>query len=315
MIIRTPLYALLMVTVGVGTVTAQSSRSPAAGLTSRFMATSTGEPAFQIAYSAVRSDKAGTVDSTNEKSCSFRRRPLYHLGYAGKTFVSDLGYIYSSPARLNQRSALWLGGIVAVGAVIYVFDQEIHDAFRRSRDATLYKPIRKTGEAMEKVGFMGKTNKFYLAGILAGYLIGWEPMVVIPAEILEAQLIAGTLKDGANILVGRSRPFEDRGPRHYRFNEGTSFPSGHAKNVIIAANVIARRVNFLPVTIAAYGLAGTICLERITSDTHWPSDVYFAAVYGWIISNELGRRHDSDRIAVAPVASDGSPGLSVRLTF
>lgn len=315
MTLRSVPCPLLIVWGLVAVGSAQASGPAMFGLTSRFVDYRQQPPALHTGYHSLLSARATDEDSSAAAGEGFQRRPLHDLGYAGKTFVSDLGYVYSSPARMDRRGALWLGGIAAVGAVIYIFDQEIYDAFRRSRDATLYKPIREAGEATEKVGFMGKTNKFYLAGILAGYLIGWKPMVVIPAEILEAQLIAGTFKDGANILVGRSRPFSDRGPRHYRFNEGTSFPSGHAKNVIIAANVIARRVNFLPVTIAAYSLAGTICLERITSETHWPSDVYFAAVYGWIISNELGRRHDRNRMTVAPVAPDGSPGLSVRFSF
>ncbi|MCP4548397.1 MAG: phosphatase PAP2 family protein, partial [bacterium] len=105
------------------------------------------------------------------------------------------------------------------------------------------------------------------------------------------------------------------GARQFRFNDGTSFPSGHAKNVMIAANVLARRIDFLPVQVAAYGLAGTVCLERITSGSHWPSDVYFAAVYGWIISNELVNRHDRKGLTVTPGAPDGSPGISLRFSF
>lgn len=80
----------------------------------------------------------------------------------------DVGFIYSSPVRLNKRNLLWLGGIAAVGAVIYAYDQEIHDAFQRSRDDKLYKPIRRTGEEIETTGYMGTTNKYYLGAILAG---------------------------------------------------------------------------------------------------------------------------------------------------
>ncbi len=309
-------FALLTVLALTGVTPAQTLEPVTTGLSSRFVMGNRGISSWQTAPQPLRLDQTGdSVAASDAETQRFRRRPLYDLGFAGKTVVSDMGYIYSSPARLSKRSALWLGGIVAVGAVIYIYDQEIHDAMQRSRDDKLYKPIRELGESVEKVGFMGKTNKYYLGAILAGYLAGYEPMITIPAEILEAQLIAGTFKDFTNILVGRSRPFEDRGARSYKFNDGTSFPSGHAKNVMIAANVIARRVRFLPVQVAAYGLAGAVCLERITSGSHWPSDVYFAAVYGWIISNELVSRHTRQRVSIAPTTGNGGPGLSVRFTF
>ena len=314
---RQPWLALLLIVLVCGSLAAQSSASVTRGLTCRFVRNNPRASLFQPVHGS--SFDAGESNDANTPVRSARafqwRNPLDDLGYAGKTMLSDVGYIYSSPARLNKRSLLWLGGIAAVGAVIYAYDQDIHDAFRRSRDDKFYEPIRRTGEEIQSTGYMGTTNKYYLGAILAGYLVGYKPMVTIPAEILEAQLIAGTFKDGANALVGRSRPFAGEGPYSFKFNDGTSFPSGHAKNVMIAANVISRRINFWPVTVTAYTLAGTVCLERVTSNAHWPSDVYFAAVYGWIISNSLIDRHNRSSLAVSPSTSNGSPGLSVRFSF
>ncbi|MCP4566275.1 MAG: phosphatase PAP2 family protein [FCB group bacterium] len=291
---------------------------PDGSIRSAVFTRSTGESAFwRPAFDARYSD--GTPDPGIDASTvgwRFKRRYFRDLATAASAIVSDLGFVYSSPPRLNRRNALWLGGFIGIGAVIYIHDQDIRDAVVRSKDATLYKPIRKLGDEFEPVGHMGNTNRYYLAAILAGYAVGYKPLVMIPAEILEAQLIAGVLKDAGNIAVGRSRPFEGLGPRHFDYNQGTSFPSGHAKNIIIAARVVSRRTNYLPVTLAAYGIAGAVSLQRISSDSHWPSDVYFSAVYGWISANELLIRHDGGReLTLAPSPPGPSNTLGLRLAY
>ncbi|MCP4583902.1 MAG: phosphatase PAP2 family protein [candidate division Zixibacteria bacterium] len=243
------------------------------------------------------------------------RKPFRDIYRMGRTFVTDFAYIYSSPARFNTGSALWLGGILATGGVIYAFDQEILDAFQRNRDHKLYKPIRQLGEKFERLGFMGYTNRFYVGFMALGYLTKIEPMVTIPAEILGAHLVEGAGKNIMGITVGRARPYENLGPRHFEYNKGSSFPSGHSIVVMQVASVVSRRVDFLPVKIGMYTIATAVCFERITSNEHWPSDVYFGAVYGWIISSELLKLHDRRKFKVTPTAMSGGGGLRLSFSF
>lgn|GEM_PF-2450610 len=272
-------------------------------------------PALHAARSATGRCGAAymAIDTPDNQTAEagWRRGIFRDLGYVGKTAVGDLTHVYSAPARINNRSLLWVGGILAVGGVIFIYDREIHAAFQRSRDDPLYKPIRKLGESFSEVGYMGTTNRYYLGGMAVGYLIGCKPLFQISAEILESQLIAGVAKDAANITVGRRRPFENEGPRSFKFNDGTSFPSGHAKNVMSAASIISNHIDFLPVQIAAYGIAGSVCLERITSDGHWPSDVYFAAVYGWIVAETVFKHHLGPGAEISPVLGDNTVGLKL----
>jgi membrane-associated phospholipid phosphatase len=266
-------------------------------------------------YQHLSEQESGSGNS--EKQARHPRRPLHDLGHALKTFASDAGYIYSSPVRINARSLMWAGGIVAVGVIIYAFDQEIHDEFKRTKERSLYRPIRDLGEELSTVGLMGKTNKYFLGGVLLGYLTGIDPITDISAQILEGQFIAGGYKDAANFLVGRQRPEAGVGPYVYKINDGTSFPSGHAKNVFIMARVVSHHIPFLPVQIGAYTVAGAVSLERITSDSHWPSDVYAAAVYGWIVANELIKRRESGSLSIAAgtVGSSHTPGVNVAFHF
>ncbi len=232
-------------------------------------------------------------------------------------FASDAVRIYTSPARINKKSALILGGVIAVGGVLYIYDREIHEAFHRSRDATLYKPIRKLGESFERFGYMGATNKYLVGGLALGYILRWDKAVSICSDVLESHFIAGGVKNVANLTVGRYRPFEGRGARYFEFNGGTSFPSGHASNIIQSASIFSHHVDFWPFTVCAYTIAGAVALERITSDGHWSSDVYFALVYGYSVSKEILRLNDNRRLSITPItsATSGRTGMRLSLTL
>ncbi|MBD3219221.1 MAG: phosphatase PAP2 family protein [candidate division Zixibacteria bacterium] len=142
-------------------------------------------------------------------------------------------------------------------------------------------------------------------------------MVQIPAEILESYYVAGLIKVAANRLLGRRRPNEELGPRYFELNGGSSFPSGHAANVSQVATILSRHIDFLPFTIAAYTAVGTVCVQRLTSESHWPSDVYFAVVYGWAVSNEIFRLNRERRLNLQPAAlgADNIPGLMISFKF
>ncbi len=239
------------------------------------------------------------------------KKVVRDVGYAAKTIVIDMGYVYSAPVRITPRSALWTGGILAVGGLIYAYDQEIYDAMKDVEFDSWYRPVREVGEAFEPFGYMGFANKYYIGAFVLGYVTGIEPMVYISADILESYVVAGGLKNAATIAVGRRRPHEKLGPRSFKFNVGTSFPSGHASSIVQLAAVMSHHVDYLPFQAVMYGIAGAVCLQRVTSDNHWASDVYFGAVYGWLITRELLRRNSARRLRVVPVSFDGGNGVGL----
>jgi membrane-associated phospholipid phosphatase len=65
----------------------------------------------------------------------------------------------------------------------------------------------------------------------------------------------------------------------------TSFPSGHAAAAFSIATVFAhryRRHRWVPWV--AYGAAGAISFSRVTTQSHFPSDVFLGAALGFTIS-------------------------------
>jgi hypothetical protein len=246
-----------------------------------------------------------------------QRKLFNDIGNAAENMFSDAVHIYSAPSRISTTDALWLGGIIAAGGIIYIYDQEIYDIFQRNRNSDAMKEISEAGEFFDEIGHGGRAAKYYIAILAFGYVSGIDKLVQIPAEILESYYVAGLIKVAANRLLGRRRPNEGLGPRYFEFNGGTSFPSGHAANVSQVATILSRHIDFLPFTIAAYTAVGTVCVERLTSESHWPSDVYFAVVYGWAVSNEIFRLNHERRMNLQPAAlgADNIPGLMISIKF
>jgi membrane-associated phospholipid phosphatase len=67
--------------------------------------------------------------------------------------------------------------------------------------------------------------------------------------------------------------------------KGSSFPSGHAAGAFAVATVVATRYHTHRwVPWAVYGFATVISLSRITSSSHFPSDVFLGAVLGYSVT-------------------------------
>jgi membrane-associated phospholipid phosphatase len=67
--------------------------------------------------------------------------------------------------------------------------------------------------------------------------------------------------------------------------KGSSFPSGHAAGVFSVATVVACRYQHHRwVPLLAYGFATVISFSRVTTSSHFPSDVFLGAALGYTIA-------------------------------
>lgn len=67
--------------------------------------------------------------------------------------------------------------------------------------------------------------------------------------------------------------------------KGSSFPSGHAAGVFSVATVVASRYSkHRWVPWLAYGFATAISFSRVTTNSHFPSDVFLGAALGYTIT-------------------------------
>ncbi len=237
-----------------------------------------------------------------------------NLGRGASTAGVDAGRFLTSPSRLDRRGAIVLSGIATAGGIIYAFDREILEGFERSKGNNFYDFIVDTGEWAGDAGHSGKTFPFYLGGLAAGYMAGYEPLTTISAELLEYQLIPGLFRNLMKGIIGRTRPEENRDPRFFQFGGGHSTPSGHAANIFALATILSHRIDFLPLTVAGYSLATCVSLQRVDGEAHWPSDIFLGAVYGVASSRLLLKLHDEKGVRLEPLSipDRGFIGVGVR---
>ena len=244
------------------------------------------------------------------------RRPLHDLGGAFLDFGRDFWYALSAPVRMDRSDWLATAGVVAAGGLLVLADEEIMRAALRNLDEPGFEQIDDVGTFLEPVGLMGKTNVYFGSGAIISYAFGWERANRMFTEILYAEWIAGMVRGATLHLVGRARPHNDLGAYRFAFGRGSSFPSGHSSTVFQVAAVLSHHARSTPVTILLYGLAGTVAWQRITAETHWPSDVWLGAAYGWGVAQLVIRLHEEDALRVQPaIVPSGGIGLGFRYTF
>lgn len=243
---------------------------------------------------------------------AYSRNLLQDMEFVGKTAVSDVAWIYSSPTRLKTRDLKYLAGLLAVGTGIYLLDDEISAALHRNKDHWILEPIHETGELLEPVGRQGTMNKYIFGTALISYLVGFEWLSKMSAEVLESYLIAGPPKVIVNKVTGRPRPLEGYKSTHWDFFEpGQSFFSGHSSHAFQIARVMDENIHFVPLDILLYVGAASVAIQRVDSRWHWASDVWIGSAYGFAVADALVGRHHMKWMNVKPYSGgrDSSNGL------
>lgn len=240
---------------------------------------------------------------------------LARAGRMTKNFVSDLGYVAASPARVHRAGFVRPLAILATGAVLFAYDQEIAAGFHRSEENGVYDAAIGVGEALDPLGYTGRTLPYHVGLAVAGAALRAEPVQRVGLEIVESHLISGGIRNAAKLAIGRRREHEGRSARAFELNGGTSFPSGHTSAVFQLATILSHEAKSTPVTVLLYGAAAGVGLERVHSKSHWPSDVFFSAIEGTLVARTVLRRNQERRAAEAPRLSVMPGGRGVAVTW
>src|SRR6185369_14780408 len=125
---------------------------------------------------------------------------------------------------------------------------------------------------------------YWVGGALVGTAFKIHPLQGLCLDVIESLLISGGVRNIAKLAIGREHPFEAE--RASFFKHGTSAPSGHTSVVYEIATVATRHTHGMPtpvrigVGVTTYGIATCIAMQRVDSNSHWPSDVFLGGVSG-----------------------------------
>ena len=219
---------------------------------------------------------------------------LQHLALDQKQF-------WAGPFHLDRGDARWLAPFAAfTGAVLagdrWISRQVPESAVGRSASLSKYATYSLAGAAGTAYlwGKAQRDDHLGETGLLAG----------------EAALDSASVAYLFKTMTQRERPLEGDGEGRF-FRGGASTPSEHAALAWSVAGVVAHEYPGALTQIAAYGLASTVTLARVTGKQHFPSDALLGSVLGWYFARQAYRaRHDPELGGAAwgSFSKRGEPG-------
>lgn len=208
-----------------------------------------------------------------------------------KSYWTVTKKIPTGPARWKAGEWIAFSGIVAGGAVLYAFDDDIRKFIQRNPshglDVTAAYVFEPFGSGLYPAVLLGG---FYIYGAAAKDKRAKQ----IALGGVQVFVMTGITTQIIKHLTHRHRPYQDN-PSNPRLWEGpftgwdyTSFPSGHTSTAFALASFISSVYkDKIWVSIVSYTLATGVAWSRVYENKHWPSDVLIGAALGFAIGKTV----------------------------
>ena len=133
------------------------------------------------------------------------------------------------------------------------------------------------GAFFQLLTHLGSTFSIVMLGV-ALYLLGRKKEAFL---IFTSILIGTMLTLPIKVLVPRPRPYVTLPSAiPLEMEAGSSFPSGHSERIFALAIVLSKKRTKL--TLPLYSLALLVAFSRIYIGAHYPLDVAFGSLLGWV---------------------------------
>jgi membrane-associated phospholipid phosphatase len=239
-----------------------------------------GQESTSGEISSTPDDSARTVGASGgERDVSLRQLPA--------NFLNDQKNLWLFPTKLAQGRH-WLPTIAVVGVTAGLLAADPHDVsyFRTTTTFHGFNSVMSETATSLEIGLVPAA--FYIIGRASGHPYAEKTALLAGEAVADSIVVYGVI----NAITRRLRPSDI--PPQGQFSDtffrsksilDNSFPSGHTIAAFAVATVIARRYKAHRwVPWVAYGLAGTIAFSRVTSQSHFPADVFLGAALGYSIS-------------------------------
>jgi len=203
--------------------------------------------------------------------------------------VSDQEQFWTAPRHLHVKDLRWVVPFTAVTGAFVASDSWWAKQVPGSHISTsktisdygTYSLIG-LGGASFLLGHIDHDDHLSETGLLAG------------EAAVNSTAIAYALKE----VTQRQRPYEGSGNGGF-FAGGSSFPSEHSAIAWSIASIWAHEYPGWLSQMAAYGLASTITVTRVTAKQHFPSDALIGSALGWYLARQVYRAHHDPELGGA----------------
>jgi membrane-associated phospholipid phosphatase len=217
--------------------------------------------------------------SEEERDVSLRELPA--------NFLNDQKNLWIFPEKLAQ-GRYWLPTIAVVGVTAGLLAADPHDVSYFRTTTTFHGFNRVMNETATSLEIGLVPAAFYILGRTTGHPFAEKTALFAGEAVADSVVVYGVI----NAVTRRLRPSDipAQGPYSDTFfrNQSivdNSFPSGHTITAFAVATVFARRYKaYRWVPWVAYGVAGAIGFSRVTSQAHFPADVFLGAALGYSIA-------------------------------
>lgn len=232
-----------------------------------------------------------------------------------KILYRDTKHVLTSPLRWGKDDMVKLATLSIGTFAIMITDQEVQESVQKNRTHTRDQISEWTNEYTKRVVNL-TIGGLYLCGLALHDRKARETAFLC----LESVVLAEGITTGLKHLVGRSRPFADKGA--FDFNPlqsppppySLSLPSGHATTAFAFCSVVAARYPSWLVKLASYGFAATVSLARMNMNVHFLSDVFWGGIIGISVGRclvELHKRCEKPTWSLTCTSGPGEVGVGI----
>jgi membrane-associated phospholipid phosphatase len=233
-------------------------------------------------------------------------------------FGNDVFEVAKSPGSWDSKDWWRLTAVLGTGALLYAFDQKIHD----------WSQDRNTPETEDWARFGSNFgNGLFLGGLITSLYLGGEifdeqGLRKTALLSLESWLTAGALVISLKAIVGRARPYTGMGSNHFEpfsfSSDYYSLPSGHAASAFAVATVIADQTDFILADVLVYSLSTLVAVSRVHESKHWASDIFVGSAIGYFIGKKICSMHrdqDQKNVQLEFCLNPNIKGITIKLSF
>lgn len=207
-----------------------------------------------------------------------------------KDFLHDQKAIWLFPTQL-AKGRHWVPTLVITGVTAGLL---VADSHAMPYFATHQRNLDDVNDVFDSYITSGEVIAVPASLMVAGYLRHDDYQVDTAMLAGEAYADTAVVDLAIKAVSRRERPSDVRPGQPFTGTffsggkspfKGSSFPSGHAAGVFSVATVVASRYHkHAWVPWLAYGFATAISFSRITTVSHFPSDVFLGAALGYTIT-------------------------------